>query len=58
MIPRAIWTSLKKDDGGQVEQDAEDGEQGDDESPHDVGEGVDGVGPLKLTIQGSYRVLL
>ena len=35
----------QKDDGGQVEQDAEDGEQGGDVSPHDVGEGVDRVGP-------------
>ena len=35
----------QKDDGGQVEQDAEDGERGDDVRPHDVGEGVDRVGP-------------
>ena len=37
----------QKDDGGQVEQDAEDGEQGYDESSHDVGEGVDGACPVK-----------
>ena len=45
--PQPDLAVSQKDDGGQVEQDAEDGEQGDDESSHDVGEGVDGVCPVK-----------
>ena len=34
--------------GGQVEHDAEDGQRGDDERPHDVGQGVDRVGPVAI----------
>ena len=44
-LPQPDLAVSQKDDGGQVEQDAEDGEQGDDVSPHDVREGVDRVGP-------------
>ena len=44
-LPEPDLAVSQEHDGGQVEEDAEDGERGDDVGPHDVGQGVDRVAP-------------